>query len=513
MYVRGSALKKALQQSDNFEAEEKATLSLVSDRGRKLETLGISKHPVTQEYLIDDVPLDETKTYTVATTDFIGAGDTGYPDLAGEALNPKVYPAAFPEELVSISSLVCRKLYPGTADADCLGPIDRNYYLDTTVAAQIEPQRQPSGFKRFWAALPFKAPDKSSSPKTIADAVEQGVQHRAIWRLSLKELTFEFNTLHNNFTDDEIDSKFGGNPTSSVQAKQNTTYRTGLDVKLSRSSYKREFFLETGVDFKRQSTGDTPNKFQISQISNRVFGDGGFFWRRPGRSFPNVGLSISLHTETQLQQPFSTFTLNNETQDLFKIYQPRSLALSPRVGLRWENREHFAEIGVQGGREFDTLLGYRFATTGGEVECLANSARTFAKCIADNSKTAEGITKDTLVTVVTQDRPRAGLYWKTNLGIPFGPKVKYVLDEEADFLFVNFHQDTSLDTRFRDISKHTLSFSIWPSVSIGPTLRLLFYQNKVNRDFLIQKEFGIETKVSFDIFNRRETGVQFKNKP
>jgi hypothetical protein len=35
----------------------------------------------------------------------------------------------------------------------------------------------------------------------------------------------------------------------------------------------------------------------------------------------------------------------------------------------------------------------------------------------------------------------------------------------------------------------------------------------VNRDFLIQKEFGIETKVSFDIFNRREIGVQFKNKP
>jgi len=87
------------------------------------------------------------------------------------------------------------------------------------------------------------------------------------------------------------------------------------------------------------------------------------------------------------------------------------------------------------------------------------------------------------------------------------------LDEEADFLFVNFRQDMSIDTRFRDISKHTLGFSIWPSISIGPTLRLFLYQNKVNRDFLIQKEFGIETSISFDIFNRRETGVQFKYKP
>jgi hypothetical protein len=115
--------------------------------------------------------------------------------------------------------------------------------------------------------------------------------------------------------------------------------------------------------------------------------------------------------------------------------------------------------------------------------------------------------------VLSEDRPRPGVYWKSNFSIPFGSRVKYVLDDEGDFLFVNFRKDTTLDTRFRDISKHSLSFSIFPSISIGPTLRLLLYQNKINRHFLVQKEFGIETKISFDIFNRRETGVQFRNKP
>jgi len=105
------------------------------------------------------------------------------------------------------------------------------------------------------------------------------------------------------------------------------------------------------------------------------------------------------------------------------------------------------------------------------------------------------------------------VYWKAKFSVPFGSKVKYVFDEEAHWLFVKFHEDTSLDTRFRDISKHSLLFSIWPSVSIGPTLRLLLYQNKRNGNFLSQKEYGIETKVSFDIFNRRETGVQFRYKP
>ena len=298
-----------------------------------------------------------------------------------------------------------------------------------------------------------------------------------------------------------------------MQAKESKTFHIGLDTKLSRSSHSREFFIESGIDYQRKSTGDIPTKFQVNQLANRLFGDTGFvLWRRPGRPIPNLGFNLSLHAETQLQQPFSTFTLNNADKDLLKISQGRSLLLLPRLGLRWQNKENFAEIGAQAGRELNALLGYRFNTAGGEVECLASSAKTFGDCIKENSATSAGITKDSPVNVVLQDRPRAGMYFKANLSIPFGSKVKYQIDQEADFFFVNFRRDTSLDTRFRDITKHTVSFTIWPSVSIGPMLRLLFYQNKVNRDFLFQREFGIETKVSFDIFNRREKGVQVRNK-
>lgn len=514
LYVPGSAIKSALAQSEKFEGEEQSALSFVMDRGRKLETLGISQDAVTKEYLINEVPIDDKKIYAVATTDFLSSGDTGYPDLVDTALNPRRHPAAFTEDLESISSLVCRKLYPATADTDCLGPIKSKEYLDKTVAAQIEPHKQPSAFKRFKEALPFKPPAANSPPSSYSAAVEQRVQRRSIWTLSLKDFSFGFNSLDNNFSDSEIEVKFGGNPTSSVQATQSRTWHFGADIKFLHSAHSRDFYIEPGADYKRQTTGDTPNKLTISQMSNRFFVDSGMvLWRRPGRPLPNVGLNLSLHTETQLQQPFSTFTLSNAEQDVFKIYQERSWLALPRLGLRWQNRDNYAEFGVQAGREFNALLGYRFDTIGGEVNCLANSTETFGKCISDNSGTADGITKDTPVTALSQDRPRAGVYWKTNFAIPFGPRVKYVLDEEADFLFVNFRQDTSIDTRFRDISKHTLSFSIWPSISIGPTLRLFLYQNKVNRDFLIQKEFGIETSISFDIFNRRETGVQFKYKP
>jgi hypothetical protein len=514
LYVPGSALKKALELSETFETEENATLSLVVDRGRKLETLGITKDKITGEYLINQLPLEANRIYAVATTDFIGAGDTGYPDLATAALNPKTHPAAFPEKLWSISSLVCRKIFPLSSNANlyCLDSIDSDDYLDETVAAQNPPHRQPSAFDRFIDALPFKGPAAEIVPKTIDAAVEQKAQRRSIWRLSLKDLSVAFSSLNNNFTDEEIAEKFAGNTTPSVQAKHSQDFHFGLDVRFSRSSHRRDFFIEPGIDYKSQTTGDTPEKEQVSQINNRAFAEAGFvLWRTPGRPVPNVGLNLSLHAETQFQRPFSNFTLDNN--DPLKIYQPRNIVLLPRLGFRWQNKDDYVEFGGQAGKAFNAFRGFAFDTANGEILCVVSPAQSIDDCITENSKTIGGITKDSPVRVLSEDRPRAGIYWKSNFSIPFGSRVKYIFDDEGDFLFVNFRKDTTLDTRLRDISKHSLSFTIFPSISIGPTLRLLLYQNKINRDFLIQKEFGIETKISFDIFNRRETGVQFRNKP
>jgi hypothetical protein len=513
LYVPGETLKAALNLSATLNAEETGALSFIADRGRKLETLGITKDEVTGEYIVNELPLDPKRIYAVATTDFIAAGDTGYPVLGAAALNPKAHPAAFPAKLASISSLVCRKLFDNQIYKDfyCLEEIESAKYLDQTMAEQTEPLKQPSVFARFVDALPFKGPNKNNPLTTTGAAVEQKAQYRPIWMLSLKDFSLAFHNLDNNFTDKAIDEHFAGNPTSGVQAKRSLDYRVGLDLKFWRSSHARDFYIEPGIDFKRQSTGDTPETAQVSQISNRLFTDTGFvLWRTPGRPVPNFGFNMSVHAETQLQQPFSNFTLDNK--DKLKIYQQRSLTLFPRFGLRWQNRENFAEVGIQAGKEFDAFRGYEFDTAGGTVQCVVNPLQTIDACITESSKLADGIRKDSPVRAILEDRPRAGLYWKTNFSVPFGPRVKYTFDDEADFLFVKFHRDTTLDTRFRDISKHSLSFSIFPSISIGPTLRILLYQNKVDRHFLFQREFGIETKISFDIFNRRETGVQFRNK-
>lgn len=512
LYVPGGAIRKALQQSYTYRAEETSTFSLAVEKGRQLEKLGV--HEDNGEYFINDLPLDDKKIYAVATTDYVGAGDTGYPDLVKAALNPRTHPAAFAGELVPISSIVCRNLLPDP-DKYCLGPVNGRNYLDESSASQIPPYKPQGWFSRLWETTGFKWPSRGEDATSTAGIIEQRVQRRGFWSFSLKNFSLGLKDLNNNRTDANIKEKFAGVPTSGVNAKESRTFNIAVDSRLSYFAHKQEFFVGSGVDFERQSTGEPPTEFSISQIRNKLFGDIGLvFWRRPGRAVPNLGAVFSVHGETQLQQPFSTFTLGTPAGDQKRISQGRSLLLLGRLGMRWQNKANSLEVGGQFGRETKALRGYRFENQGVVFECLVSSTQTLSDCIKVNSTPPGGlITVDSRATALLQGRPRAGIYLNHAFSIPFSAKVKYEVTQDADFFFINFHRDTTIDTRFRYQSKNRLSFMVWPNFSIGPTLDLLLYQNKVNRSFLFQRQFGIETKLSFEIFNRREKGAQIKQEP
>lgn len=507
MYVPGSALKKALDLSKKFDSEDLSPL-LANDRRRGLEILGIKK--VGNDYFINEALLEEKKIYAVATSDFIGAGDTGYPDLAAASLDPRNRPSDFPRGLEPISGVVCRKLYAAEYKQNCLYEIRRETYLDEIIV-QASPPARPLGFGgRLWKIFPFKVSGKTKDPNTSADALQERVQQRSIWMFSLKNLSLGFNGLSNNLSDADIAKRFGGVSTSGVTAKKSQTITTGLDLRLSRSTHDGELFFSTGIDFKRQSVGDVAPR--ISQVNNRVTAEAGYIVSLlGGRSPRRLGSSFSLYTETQLQRPFTNFTLG--TGALLKITQDRSLMLLPRVGLRWLNGTHSFEGGLQAGREIRSLVGYRFVTQGVTVECLPSVTETFSDCIKNLSKAPNPqISTDSDSTAILRSRPRAGFYWKLNLSIAFNKKVKYELTQNADFFF-NFSNDNVTDTRYRDQSKHSLKFAVLPNFSVGPSLKLLLYKNKVSQTFLFQKEFGFETSFTFDLFNRREKGVQIRHKP
>ena len=515
LHVPGAALKSALAKSEAFESTENAKLTLSVDKGRKLETLGIRKE--NGEYFINELPIEDNRVYAVATTDFIGAGDTGYPDLAKAARNPRSYPAAFTENLIAISSLVCRKFFASQSEMDrhCLGPIESSSYLDTTTLPQIEPYPPEGRLRKILTASSLSWPNERSEKPTLADELEHRVQRRSFRAFSLKNFSIGFKDLDNNRTDENLDEKFAGVSTSGVSSKENRNITVGLDARFSYFADKWEFFIGTGIDYDREATGDPTKATGISLNTNRLFSDMGVvWWRRPGREFPNIGIVSSVRGETQLEQPFSAFNLSTEAEDQIRITQKRGLLLLGRLGLRWQNRLNSFEIGVQAGREMRALRGYLFENPGGtNFECLVNSAQTLGQCITKNSKPPDGlITASSIPSALLQGRPRAGIYWNHSFSFPILTKLKWEFTQDADFFVVNFARDTSIDTRFRYNSKNRLSFMIWKNFSIGPALDLFMYQNKVNRNFLFQRSFGIETSINFDVFNRREKGSQIIDK-
>ena len=523
MYVPGKALKAALKRSKDYATDESAALLLVDDKGRQLETLGIFTHPVTKEDLINEAPIEDNKLYAVATTDYIAAGDTGYSMLATEALNPRTYPAGFPAELYTISSVVCRKVFnPEVADKNCLGAIDRAKYLDETKAKQIASLPPPSRFKRFWNASPFKWPTESKSDSSVSYVVEQKTQRRPIVMWSLRNLSVGFSSIFGSRTDKEISEKYTGvSPAVAISTQRTGARAFVLDSRLSRSTHQNEFFLATGIDYKRTSTGDGtagthPN---IVQANNRLTWDAGVVHGLKGGRAPlRLGMIFTFHVETPFQHPFVLFNLSTKDaegiKEQLKVNQGRNLLLLPRAGFRWLNGVNTFEFGVQGGGELDALRGYQFSTLGGPVECLPDPAKSFATCVSDGSDPAKGgtITKDSEGTAITANRWRAGFYAKSGFSIPIFSVAKYEPSYEGD-LFFNFSGDTFTDTRYRHILKQNLKFTILPNLSVGPSWQVLWYRNKnAEHSYLIQHQVTMEVSFGFDVFNWREKQVQFKRK-
>ncbi len=513
LYVPGSALKKALDQSEAYATTENENLLLSVERGRTLETLGIRTK--NGEHFINELPLDSNRLYAVATTDYIGAGDTGYPDLVKAARNPRTHPAAFNGDLILISSLACRKLFfddPSAIAKYCLGPVDSDLYLDETTAQQIPPYPPEGKFSRLWDATGLAWPKKRSDSDDPGALLENRVQRRSFRAFSLKNFSIGFKDLDNNRTDQSLKDKFAGVPTSGVASKENRTISVGLDMRFSQFADQHEYFSGLGIDYERQSTGDPTLATGISLNKNRVFGDiGVVWWRHPGREMPNLGAVFSVHGETQLEKPFSAFNLNTDAKEQIRIPQKRGALVLGRLGVRWQNKTNAFEVGAQFGRELRALKGFHFENPGdNDPECLVNSAQTLEDCISDKSKPSAGLIAPTSIpSALLEGRPRAGIYWNHAFSFPLGSRMKYEVTQDADFFFVRFNRDTSIDTRFRYNSKNRLSFMIWPNFSIGPTLDLFMYQNKGdNRSFLFQRTFGIETKLNFDIFNRREKKAQ-----
>jgi hypothetical protein len=501
LYVAGSTLQSVMKQSKAFDDDDTSQLSLSNQRFRGLIASGILFDPNKQEYLVNEIPLDPTRVYAVATTDFVAAGDTGYPDLATNAIRQLSTPDDFDAKLRTISSLVCLKIAPDPKSASknpdhgCLEPIPRDYYFDEIAASPTDIREGDTLAHQLWSwsifdvNKPLLGGTASAQPKGVDAHIQQRrlgsirINQPDTTLFALDNAALNLNMLNHKFSDAALANTFVGNPTPQLSAKRSHTIGYDIQPKFLYSWHRYQLFETTEVRYNIQYTGNQNAPRTINQKDNLYSSDTGFALDIQDRRLAHVEAVGTFHYEAQLVHPTvdslaplpkgATFAPGTNTA--------RTHYFLPRVGVRYVNRTSWIEAGLEDGGEL-------------------NAVRLV---LPPAGQTQYGLLR-TDVNV-------SGTYWKWHLVVPFGEKVSWTVDEDGDFFF-NERGDASTDTRFRSDTKTSVNFQVFPSLTFAPTYEFFYYANKVQQNWFWQNQASIQMKVRFDFWNHRRWPDQLKYK-
>jgi hypothetical protein len=537
-YLPGSAIQKMMAQSKIYDADDRSLLSLSDEKGRGLVFVGIRHDDEQNEYLVNGVPLDPNKLYSVVTSDFVNGGDTGYPDLATSQLNPSVTPGDLDRRLLKISSVVCRKLAgpkKANLDADCLDLIGRDDYFDDIALTPRNtqnistPREQLESWSLFHAHGPVPGDPSRLNPPLASSAgvaADKSVEQRPLWDLALTKWTLGITALSHNRSDYDVQNDFGGVSASGVNAVRSSTWSSDMQAQYTRNWQHNQILVTPAYTFNTQYKGQPDDLRQVNQQADLGMFDLAAVHLWSGRGPEHFDSILSSHFETPLARTFNAFALatthlgaHGETiKDQLRFAQDRSYTELLRPGIRWLRRKSSAEIGPEWGHEWNALEGFSFITNGTPTNCLATATVSISQCVKNAVKAnPQSITPTSEVESFRSGHNHAGMYWKLNLTVPFHPKISYVFTDTGDWFFVHFHTDNSTDTRFRDVEQHQLKLTLFPSLSIGPEVDLLFYENAsagaLTGHFLRQDVVMMKAQFSFDLFNGRKTWQEIKYAP
>ncbi|HET9399743.1 MAG TPA: hypothetical protein VFO34_02230, partial [Candidatus Acidoferrales bacterium] len=530
MRVPGSALQQALKESKAFDSADRSNLTIGQYKNRGLLSVGIVFDSAHGEYLINGLRLDPTKLYSIATSDFIGGGDTGYPDLATAQMRAPVVPSDYDKQLQTISGIVCRAVAGDAWAAHCIGPIERDSYLDEIALkpANTGPSNTPLEQLRVWSVFHHSRPvpgdprKAALRPATLQNSMDNWIEYRPIWDFRLIKASFGITSLGHNGTDAQIDSSFGGITTPGVNSHRFSNWASDFSAQWTRNWKHYQIFAAPAYSYNVQFKGQPNAARQTNQIANLGTFDLGAAKIWAERGSQHRDLVITSHFETPLQETATAFSLRSTVPATLQFNQPRGYTLLLRTGFRWQRRISSLEFGPEVGHQWDAIQGFQFVTNGKvTATCLAKSSTSFSNCVSafSNPKVTNppAITVNSIVNTLQGGKDHAGLYWKMNLTVPLYTRISYVFTDTGDWFAVNFNTENSTDTRFRDIEQHQLRFTIFPSLSIGPELDLLLYENKslgtLHGTFLRQDQIIMKAQFGFDLFNMHKKLDQLEYAP
>jgi hypothetical protein len=506
--VTGAKLKSALDQSDQFDQLDANPLDSGTERGRALLRLGVMQDD-DKNWIVNGATIDPNRLYSVATTDYLAFGDTGY-----TGLRPAVLPRVGTFELVRLSSLVCHRMNPN--DQSC-GPLvlQAGKYFDQTSAKVLDPKPPATAVDDLvkWIHV-------TSARKPAAD--EDGAQNHTFWSATLEKADIGYSFYHHiPASQVQLKSEFAGIPQTQVLTPNSIAISNDYRLRIVRSGRRWDRYLLAEEAYEhdvKQANDDTRID---SQASNMIGFESGLNFRLTpgGRRLPAVKLLASVRAETNPGQPLASFSLKPGGTLVRPI--DRQTRFPAKIGTRIENRVSWLEFGYQISRNLNSPLGYEFldpSTRAVLATCDATAARlknALATCIwnaSDPSKTATPITTASGVTALTQNRWQHGIFLNFKLQVPLLRKdpysVQYVMENTGNLYFHYFNQtDYSLDTRWLNTWTHSLTVKLVGNISLAPKVQYLFYQNMVDNLHM----HSIATSVGLQYNFAWHSGLGWKN--
>jgi len=485
--VKGSALKRALDRSKEFDSADQDVYFYEPEYNRGLHALGVFLDQESKKYVVNGSPIEDEKPYLVAMTDFLAFGDTGYPELAQEVVGSAERPADL-EVQPRISELVLDRLRkPEEAKLARGKGTNFGTYMDYLEwpGFPVEPEATLIvQFKEYFQSAANGSPQFPGLVKAETKSAETLTQVRPRWRVMLERAEVAWSDYwHNQANQGALLRAFEGITESRVATPETHSLMTAWALELRREMFRTVGFVRTEGRLQSQSVENSESRFVHSYPQNEVAVEGGVR-RAIGRSIyqrPWWGWLASGVVNTQPQIPLfasrvSYLTGEGRSTLAFDASLGRTTRALGKLGLRRETRDSWAEIGTFAGvvrRPSEYSVGdlapceLRYESLSA---CLGNPSRVLPERVE-----ASALRQQT----VLGGGMESGLFLNVQWRVPLTPtnSAQLVLENRGRWYF-NHGKDIPLDTRLSNLFSAGLSIPLAGRLALKPTWTLFHYQNK-----------------------------------
>lgn len=541
--LTGAMLKSILAKSASLAAEEKNSVNIDLERGRALVPLGIFQELATKTYLVNSLPLDDASLYSVAVTDYLAFGDTGYSDFLTPAVPPAFRLHDF-RKLHPIANIVCQSIkqallaaHPEFSSADCgAEALDSASYEDYSSLQPFDATSGYTAWRQFvaWAVPSFQY-HRSFPLYAGTSHAEKVSQQKPRFSITLEKLDLSGSlNLHQKTLQpitppqgvqvssiDQQTAKFAGNPISEVTAPDSSAIRFANRTRFRWSGRRLDLFALDDLTFAESKTQDTPtNPNYTRSLSSNALGieTGALVRLFPSlKQAGDLKLLVSERLDTEVSSPLLSLTLNDPQVSTYLRNLNRTYRALSKVGFRLENTNSWIEAGFEGGENFGLPYQYKFGSQvcpAGAGEDIHNAVynspplpinpayypgdQSLLDCVSYFSYSAPPTTpalgapylaplKNAAIyawsplTIFDTNRRELGAFVNFSLTVPlpFTTKMSYLVENKGD-LFVNGRNDLATDIHYFDQLSNSLIIATRGNLSIKPEFDLFLYDGKVN---------------------------------